>query len=82
MVAAASFSRHGPASRSAARRNTAARSSNGVAAHASLAAIGGVDRGGGLGVPGVGQRAEHGAVPVRLHDVDALAGAHRCACRR
>ena len=39
MVAAQSFSRHGPASRSAARRNTAARSSNGVFAHASLAAI-------------------------------------------
>ena len=39
MVAAAIFSRHGPASRSAARRNTAARSSNGIAAQASLAVI-------------------------------------------
>src|SRR5262249_15321358 len=39
MVAAAIFSRHGPASRSAARRNTAVRSSNGVASQSALAAI-------------------------------------------
>lgn len=37
MVAAAIFSRHGPANRSAARRNTAARSSNGSAAQSLLA---------------------------------------------
>ena len=39
MVAAAIVSRQGPASRSAARRNTAARSSNGVAAQSAFAAI-------------------------------------------
>ena len=39
MVAAAIFSRHGPAIRSAARRNTAARSSNGVASQSAFAAI-------------------------------------------
>ena len=39
MVAAAIFSRHGPASRSAARRKIAARSSNGVAAQCARAAI-------------------------------------------
>src|SRR6202051_39614 len=39
MVPAPIFSRHGPAIRSAARRNTAARSSNGVASQPALAAI-------------------------------------------
>ena len=39
MVAAHSVARQGPANRSAARRKTAARSSNGVFAHESLAAI-------------------------------------------
>ena len=76
MVAAAIFSRHGPASRSAARRNTAARSSNGSGRPVGLGGHRGLDRGGGLGVPGVGQRAQHRAVVVRLNDVDALAAAH------
>ncbi len=39
MVAAAIFSRQGPASRSAARRITAARSSNGSAAQSALADV-------------------------------------------
>ena len=36
-------------------------------------------RRGGVGVIGVGQRAEHGAVVVRLHDIDALSGPHDMA---
>src|SRR3979409_921980 len=65
MVAAAIFSRHGPAIRSAARRNTAARSSNGVASQAALAA---------MGAPrpaAAGARAGR----VRLDHVDAIATA-------
>ena len=42
----------------------------------------GLDGGGGVGVPGVGEGAEHARVPVRLHDVDAVAAAHRGARRR
>ena len=76
MVAAQSFSRHGPASRSAARRNTAARSSNGVVAHAVLGGHGGVDGGGRVGVLGVGEGAQYGGVAVRLHHVDAFTAAH------
>ena len=76
IVAALSVCRHGPASRSAALRKTAARSSKDSsrqAGAASFAARDGVLR---VGVRGVRRRAEDGGVPVRLDDVEALAGGH------
>ena len=76
MVAAAIFSRHGPASRSAARRKIAARSSNGVAAQCVRANDCSLHGGGGITMLGISQCAQRCRVPVRLHDVDPFTIAH------
>lgn len=75
MVAAAIFSRHGPANRSAARRNTAARSSNGSAAQSLLADMAASTAAAASAWVAL-VSAQPGGVPVRLHDVDSLAVAH------
>ena len=75
MVAALSVWRHGPASRSAARRKTR-RGRRRTARASRRGLLGAADGVLGVAVRGVRRRAEHGGVPVRLDDVELLAGGH------
>ncbi len=70
MVAALRRWRQGPASRSAALRMIAARSSNDNARHPGAASLRGLDRGLGVAMRGALEGAEHVLVVVRLHDLD------------